>query len=238
MSQQSPRWIDCTLFNGEPITILRLQYLWDRVDVFYICEGRYTHQGKPKEVLYLDKYKEWFEPYTSKVKFLVLEEPYTASVNYEHRHRNYPVEAILANETNAGPYIVFCADVDEIPDLRTLPSNEELFAISERDGPIHLEQRVLNPFRYYNRATSKHLIKCGWHFSYFQSVAEICRKLESFCHKEYNSPKYKDEAHILDCMTNGKDLFFRNKTFEQEDLSTFPPEFLEFGKRWLPGFSG
>lgn len=262
-SSSHTRWIDCTLFNGEPITLLRLQYLWDTVDIFYICEARYTYQGVRKEVLYKDLHKDWFEPYKSKVKFLVFEEPFTGLMNYEHRHRNYPAAEILAREK--GPYIVFCADVDEFPDLRTLPATEKLLEISDRDGPIHLrqkmyyynfnwrmvgpwtgpyfisgaqlaKQRAFNPYRYYNSATSKHLIDCGWHFSYFQTIAEIQRKLESFSHAEYNTPKYKDEAHILDCITNGKDLFFRNKTFEREDLSSFPPEFLEFGRKWLCAF--
>jgi hypothetical protein len=257
------RWIDCTLFNGEAITLLRLQYLWNVVDVFYICEARYTYQGQRKETLYIEQQKELFEPYMSKVKFITFEEPFTALMNYEHRHRNYPAEVILAQET--GPYIVFCADVDEFPDIRTLPSKGDLYAISQRDGPIHLEQRMyyynfnwrmvgpwtgpyflsdtrlatirtFNPLRYFNPATSKHRIPCGWHFSYFQSIAEIRRKLASFSHAEYNTPRYTEEAHILDCITNGKDLFFRNKTFEREDLSHFPPEFLEFGRKWLPAF--
>ncbi len=267
MSLENTRWIDCTLFNGEPIVLLRLQYLFDSVDVFYICEARYTYQGKRKETLYIDAHKDWFEPYLSKIKFHVYEDEFVKLWDYERDHRNSPAELILKNE--AQPYVVSCSDVDEIPDLSKLPEKHIMFLVCQKyDGKINIMQdmyyynfnwrmkggywapsffinsvclanhREFAKFRSFNYAEMKGIFKCGWHFSYFQTVPEIIRKLESFSHAEFNFDQYKKEEYILDCITNGKDILLRDFEFTKEDLSVFPPEFLEFGRKWLPAFTG
>jgi len=53
------RWIDSFMYNGEKVVELRLEYLYPYVDKFYIYEGRYTHQGKRKEELFLKKIKKY-----------------------------------------------------------------------------------------------------------------------------------------------------------------------------------
>ena len=248
------RWIDCVLFNGEPITKLRLAYLAPVVDVFYICEARYTHQGARKDILYTDTCREWFAPYADKVKFVVYEEPYRHE-NYERAHRDFPVAAILANEK--GPYILSGCDIDELPDLRTMPPKEDIYRLCSQGGCVRMAQEFyyyhfgwrltemwtapfflndtllakaqsLQRFRYHNPRVTVATIQCGWHFSYFQSIAEIQRKLESFCHSEYNKDTYKNPAHIRACIAAGKDLFLRNKTLVPADLSRFPQQIQDF----------
>lgn len=248
------RWIDCVLFNGEPITKLRLAYLADTVDVFYVCEARYTHQGAKKETLYIDSCREWFAPYIHKVRFLVCEEPWQHG-QFERFHRDYPVATILAEET--GPYIISGCDIDEIPDLRAMPPKEELYQLCERGGCVRMAQefyyynfgwrlteiwtapfflndrllarvKSLQRFRYANPRTTAATIPCGWHFSYFQSITDIQRKLESFCHAEYNTDVYKNPAHIRACIAAGQDLFFRNKVLVKADLSGFPSQIQAF----------
>jgi beta-1,4-mannosyl-glycoprotein beta-1,4-N-acetylglucosaminyltransferase len=49
----------------------------------------------------------------------------------------------------------------------------------------------------------------GWHFSYFGTINQIVEKLESFTHREFNLPEYKDINYIKNAVKNGKDLFAR-----------------------------
>jgi hypothetical protein len=57
-------------------------------------------------------------------------------------------------------------------------------------------------------------------------MEEIMRKLSSFCHSEYNTPKYKEKARMRECIEGGKDLFSRaNKKLEMstsDDLCGIP----------------
>jgi len=62
----------------------------------------------------------------------------------------------------------------------------------------------------------RHVVpNAGWHLTYFLSVAEIKRKLESFAHQEYNKPRFKSPQHIENCIQKGKDLFLRSHWVEQ-----------------------
>ena len=66
-------FIDSFLFNGEPIVKLRLEYLYNYVDYFYIVESIYTFSGIKKQRYYCDKYIDWFEPYLDKIVFVKIE---------------------------------------------------------------------------------------------------------------------------------------------------------------------
>jgi len=50
----------------------------------------------------------------------------------------------------------------------------------------------------------------GWHYSYLGGTAKVLEKIESYAHKEFNKPEYKDLAKIEQMMKDGKDLFGRN----------------------------
>jgi len=52
----------------------------------------------------------------------------------------------------------------------------------------------------------------GYHLSYGLSVDDIIRKIESFSHQEYNSPKFKNREHIMRSITNEEDLFYRGQS--------------------------
>jgi hypothetical protein len=230
-------WIDYVLFNGEEIAKARLEYLNKYVDIFYICEGRYTHQGSRKEVLYIEKKAEWFEEYKDKIRYYVFEKRPEEVKNYEQSHRDSAVMEIIEKESS--PYIISGCDIDEIPDLSKMPRKEEIYKkcstgcvrMSQKffyyNLNHHFKERWTAPFfindillkrtrsiqyyRYENASKTSCIIECGWHFSYFQSAEEIVRKLSSFCHAEYNREKYKDIEHIRACISKGKDLFGRVK---------------------------
>ena len=61
--------IDCILYNGEPIIELRLEYLYDIVDIFLIIEAGNTFCGKQKEYFF-EKYSSIFDKYRSKIIFI------------------------------------------------------------------------------------------------------------------------------------------------------------------------
>jgi beta-1,4-mannosyl-glycoprotein beta-1,4-N-acetylglucosaminyltransferase len=131
-------FIDSFLFNGENIVKLRLEYLYNYVDYFYIVESIYTFSGKKKDNYYIDNCMEWFTPYLDKIRFIKIDEllnktpeQYFENLNkkcfYEEKlQRNY-VRNILLNDFD--DFILAMCDVDEIYDIRVLESREELFNI-------------------------------------------------------------------------------------------------------------
>ena len=121
-------FIDSFLFNGEEIVKLRLEYLYNFVDYFYIVESIYTFTGHEKESFYIDKYKSWFEPYLNKIKFIKINTLLNTLPNdtfidnikkcfYEEKlQRNY-IRNILLNDFDGKDFILALCDVDEIYDI-------------------------------------------------------------------------------------------------------------------------
>jgi beta-1,4-mannosyl-glycoprotein beta-1,4-N-acetylglucosaminyltransferase len=139
--------IDAFLFNGEIITLLRLKYLSPVIDYFFISEKRYTYQGKRKNKLFIDIYKEWFYPYIEKCRFIVDEtEPDSYSWKNEQTHRNsfYPVIKETLQEEE---FIGVVSDADEIPNRLIL--TEDNYKMLE-DG-------------YYIFLTKEYYYNLNWH---------------------------------------------------------------------------
>ena len=250
------KWIDTTMFNGEPIIKLRLEYLFNAVDTFYICEQRFTHQGAKKDELFIEKYKSWFEPYLTKIRFLIDEKNYNGVNSWviENAQRNYSVPYIL-DEHKGEEYIVSVCDSDEIPNIDAVKQNTELHKKTS-NGAVIMEQ----PLYYYNlnwfvstwkRAfflnnlslnefkSLQHfrdykgpiidVFPCGWHMSYFMSTNEIRRKIESFAHTEVNKDEYKDLNNIRESIAQGRDVFKRyNVNISRNTNFDFPDVVLRF----------
>ena len=254
-------WIDSTMFNGDLIMKLRLKYLYPHVDKFYICEQRYTHQGTRKTELFFDKCKEWFIPYLDKILFIVDETFYTGGSSVcELAHRNYSVTKILEDMKDK-KYIVSVCDCDEIPDHSivmkerhgiytktskgALHMSQELFYYNftckfevRWESPFFINDSLLNIYKNFSNFRSGHIpclretLQCGWHCSYFMSNNDIVRKLQSFCHPEYNTPEYTNKEFIEKCITNRISLFEANtnKTIAKNPkrIDEYPDEFQEF----------
>ena len=229
-------WIDYFRFDGEEIAFTRLEHLFPLVDKFYICEHRFVSKDVKKKALYIDLMKKRFEPYLSKIKFILLEE------------QDQEASKILAENSDA-QFIVTVCEVDEIPDVAIMKSVKEGLYNKCAEGCIYLEM----PVYYYNlnwrseKQTSatafvvndillkEHkefqkfrdqrgpvfgVFECGWHFSYFMSVKEILRKL---------SWMKLDAEFISNCIIYGKDLCKRDYvTIVQNPVAAgkFPKEFL------------
>jgi beta-1,4-mannosyl-glycoprotein beta-1,4-N-acetylglucosaminyltransferase len=249
-------WIDSILFNGEEIIKLRIQYLYYSISKFYICEQRYTHQGQRKEILYIEKYKDWFEPYMDKIVFLVDEEEPSSALRentwiHENRHRNYTVPFILNAHTK---YICTVCDCDEIPNKIEIIKNIESIYVRANTGAVRLEQdllyynlnwfvckwscpfivsdKLLSQYKEFNRFRGESgphsgSINGGWHLSYFMSPDEILRKIQSFGHREFNTDEYKNKEYVMKCINEGYDLYKRQSTpYSRYDKTRLPSEIL------------
>ena len=255
--------IDHTLFNGELITKLRLEYMYPFIDKFYICEKRYTYQGKKKDTLFIETCFQWFLPYLDKIVFLIDEVPPSGNAwSVEKQHRNYAVPFILRDFTE--PFLCINADIDEIPNMEALMLQKESLYAQASKAPVYLMQKLY----YYNLHWFVHgwdkafLItdsllrqngdieqyRChapkqqifaegGWHLSYFMTRAEILRKIESFSHTEFNNDHYKNNAFIDSCLKEGYDLFRRREfpkhKYQDSSQHSYPPCFHTFHTQLL-----
>jgi hypothetical protein len=83
-------------------------------------------------------------------------------------------------------------------------------------------------------ATGQYIIPDGgWHCSFFASLKDIVRKIESYSHRSLDQPIIKGESHISKCLREGLDIFiplnskpFRGDTSLLKFDSTKLPKFL------------
>jgi beta-1,4-mannosyl-glycoprotein beta-1,4-N-acetylglucosaminyltransferase len=135
--------------------------------------------------------------------------------------------------TTEGPFVLICGDVDEIP-RREVSNLKNMY--DRLKEPVYLEMRMhyynFNWVKQYNwhhafaisdvglkevdvnevrlRTDKKVFVNdAGWHLSYFGSIADMVRKLESFAHREFDRSEYKSKERVFWCIAYGKDLFDR-----------------------------
>ena len=134
--------IDSFLFNGEPIVKLRLEYLYNYVDYFYIVESIYTFSGNKKEYYYVDTCANWFSPYLDKIKFIKIHEKLNLlddskfidsikkSFHEEKLQRNY-IRKIVLEDFDKQNFVLALCDVDEIYDYTKLDTKEQIFELTQ-----------------------------------------------------------------------------------------------------------
>ena len=71
-----------------------------------------------------------------------------------------------------------------------------------------------NKFFYNYRKNIKLINNGGWHFSYLQKPEDIVKKLESFCHKEFNLEDIKNIEHIKTCIRDGIDIMCNHRIMD------------------------
>lgn len=131
---------DCFMFNNE-IEILhtRIDYLYDVVDYFVICEAKVSHSRKiNKEEFNFIKHYDIFEKYMDKIIFLLIEDfPFISDdIGFgEWKNENYQRKYLYHGFKDADPDdIIIISDLDEIPFDKTIKeginlinNNEKLF---------------------------------------------------------------------------------------------------------------
>jgi hypothetical protein len=232
-------WIDNFIFNGEEAAFYRVKYLYDTVDIFYICERKYTYQGANKEGLYIDLLSKRFEPYLSKIKFIVDDSQPINPIEDSVNHRNLCASKILADYPDTEFLLTVC-NAHEIPDKEVIKCVKGGLYNRCAEGCIYMEMDSfyynLNWFseRYSGQRmpfimndillkTNKNLhgfrketepvfgtFECGWCFSYFMSYADIIRGIESSTHLEFNRSEFKHFKLIMDRIMYGGDIFKRD----------------------------
>lgn len=151
--------IDSIIYNGDPIIELRLEYLFNIVDVFLIIEAGYTFTGIKKE-FYFEKYSSIFDKYRSKIIFIKIshfpQEFNSDFLEYNNMYdndkqlfyfnecyqRNY-IKTFLIQNIKC-QYICIISDCDEIPSIQSIniiKNNYELF-----NKPVYLSMDLF----YYN----------------------------------------------------------------------------------------
>ena len=243
---KSIKIIDCfTFYNELNMLNYRLNILNDVVDYFILVEAKQTHVGKEKKLFY-DENKQMFEKFNDKIIHIVVDLPFNESNidisngdqwTNEIFQRNCISQGLekIQHNLNNNDHIVI-ADVDEIPDPKTLlqiknktlkicdinvleqefyyynlnsKRNEYWYRCKTISYKKYRELNVLcNEIRFFSGTPIKN---GGWHLSYFGDANFIKNKLENFAHQEYNSSTFTNTDNISEKINNGLDLFNRDK---------------------------
>jgi hypothetical protein len=153
-----------------------------------------------------------------------------------------------------GPWICTVCDCDEIPDAQVVEKEKQPIYQACNTNPVYLYQEmfyynfqwlmgqwkhpfIINDLQLQKTSLQKlrghknnaPLLRCGWHFSYFMSAEEIQRKIQSFAHKEFNTPDITSLKNIRHAIVNGIDVFHRSSTpFKRVSLDNLPELFRRF----------
>jgi hypothetical protein len=199
--------VDCTtFFDGLDILEIRLNCLAPYVDRFIICESPYNMLGVKKPLIF-EENKDLFKDF-----------PITHLIVHDHqRHMNgvwkpyyYQLDYMLrAMENVPDEAIVMLSDFDEIPNLKEYKMEEGIFlqqlyyyylnvkVNSMWNGTIAVSKKHLTSFAGMRKNRGRiPQVKCfgGWHFSYVSSAEDIVKKIESFCHREFNTEEIKGKV--------------------------------------------
>ena len=176
----------------------------------------------------------------------------------EEAQRNAPLQRI--RDDIAGDFILIVNDVDEIPRTDILMKLPALFDQLNKAIGLSMQFFYYNfgwikqfPWTHSYVISNKgldslslvrqpnldtirlspklgYIANAGWHCSYFETIGNIVRKIESFSHQEHNTEGIKTPAYIAHCMDNGVDLFARGPTEDMVpyDWTQLPDALREF----------
>lgn len=226
---------DTWLYNGEPIADFRIRILEDVVDHFVIVEGATTFTDQPKP-FYAEAAAFYDHPKVSVLR--VTFPPLGDAWSREHLLRQCCGHAVRRLGVSDGDLIV-SSDVDEIPDPEVLVGLEIDDVTAMRQDFFYYNANWKKPQAWtmgtlipgskadvdFQQVRGHHdkQIQCGWHLSYADSVEGIQRKLKSFSHTEFSGPKFTAEENVRECLTTGRDLFYRQ---HEDCVRVEPPEAL------------
>ena len=86
------------------------------------------------------------------------------------------------------------------------------------------------PFWRFDKIKFKPIVDGGWHFSFLKSSYDIKKKLESYAHKEFNTPHFTNLDHINYSIENKKDLFNRNIEYTKIEIDNSFPQYIKDNK--------
>jgi len=230
-------FIDSFLFNGEEIVKLRLDYLHNYVDYFYIVESIYTFSGNKKPYFYIDKYSEWFTPYLNKIKFIKIcdklnnlpDNRFIDTVKksfYEEKlQRNY-VRELLFKDFGDQDFLLALCDVDEIYNITKLPSKDEMFKLTESKELLLRMKMYYYNFNYY--------LNDNWEMAFIVS-SRFLKSLEDLDHVRVyklgdSTIRHESGWHFTYFM-KPEEIQRKLESFSHVDVNIFPfnnKDYLEF----------
>lgn len=211
---------DCfPFFNELDVLEIRLQELWDVVDVFVLAESNMSHSGKPKEYIF-ENNKERFAKYMSKIRRVQVDDmPDTQDSWVRERYQRWSLVKGLT-DVNADD-IIIVSDLDEIPRADAVAMVKE----DENDWDryiftIPMFQYKINYMKIYDIVKQPNIMVCraraftnpqqereftfpwvpkpdnlvfidhaGWHFTYFGDNTHAITKIQNFAHTETDTPE-------------------------------------------------
>jgi hypothetical protein len=226
---------DCfPFFNELDILEIRLQELWDVVDVFVLAESNMSHSGKLKEYIY-ENNKDRFAKYSSKIRRVAVDDmPDTPDSWVREKFQRWSLTKALTDVE--ADDIIITSDVDEIPraDAITMIKEDEndwdryiltipmfqyklnymkIYDISKQPNIMvararcytHAQQEREYTFPWIQKPNNLVFIEHGgWHFTYFGDNNNAITKIQNFAHTETDTPEMIAKHNI--------DYFIANKS--------------------------
>lgn len=231
---QRPKVYDVIIFSVElELLELRLQELYEAVDVFVIVESTTTFTGKPKKLGFdasrYAKYHDKIRYFTITGRALAAGEGPFAIEGEQRRHVTDVLRTHVQPPENS---LIIMSDVDELPSLGAV----QLLSSCQAPLPLHLSlksyvysfefQTTAKSWRTqvhawsstntgYNHAKSSEriLLDAGWHCSScFNRISDYQFKMQSYSHSDrlFGNRHWRQLLQpkaILDKICQGTDLF-------------------------------
>lgn len=233
-SMQKPKVYDVIIFSVElEMLELRLQELYDAVDVFVIVESNTTFTGKPKK-LGFDESR--FTQYRDKVRYFTMAgralEPGEGPFAVEGEQRGYVSDLLRSQIQPPEGSLILMSDVDELPSLGTV----QLLSTCQAPLPLHLSLKSYvysfefpttakswraqvhawssdNTWYNHGKVSDDILLDAGWHCSScFSRISDYQFKMQSYSHSDrlFGNRHWRQLLQpevILDKICRGKDIF-------------------------------
>lgn len=210
---------DCfPFFNELDVLEIRLQELWDVVDIFVLAESNMSHSGKPKEYIF-ENNKERFAKYLSKIRRVAVEDmPETKDSWVREKYQRW---SLIKGLTDVAPEdIIITSDLDEIPradaiamikedendwdryiltipmfqykinymKIRDIVKQPNIMVTRARCYTNPQQEREFT-FPWVNKPDNLVFVDhAGWHFTYFGDNNHAITKIQNFAHTETDTP--------------------------------------------------
>ncbi|AIX73115.1 MAG: benzoate transporter [Mixta calida] len=81
---------------------------------------------------------------------------------------------------------------------------------------------------------TKIISNAGWHFSWIMTPERISEKMSTISHTEYDLPHLNNKEHIIDALTNAKDIWNRDRKMIKQPLNkeSFPSYLVDNAEKY------
>jgi beta-1,4-mannosyl-glycoprotein beta-1,4-N-acetylglucosaminyltransferase len=254
------RIFDCFIYFDEDLILdLRLRELNKYIDKFIIVESGEDHQGNLKKKNFninnFYEFKNKIDYYYIEKFPEFIKEPWKRE-NYQ---RNYlinglkeaqPDDLIIISDVDEIPNLNFFIKENNFNNYYVFEQKMFYYKLNllSKTNPIWYGSKACKkkylkgaqwlrslkskkyPFWRFDKIKFKPIVDGGWHFSFLKSSYDIKKKLESYAHKEFNTPHFTNLDHINYSIENKKDLFNRNIEYTKIQIDNSFPKYIKDNK--------